>query len=307
MQIITAQTLTNSTLTSSSVPENDTTEWTSGGSFAIDDTCMVTTTSNGAAVATHLIYKSIHVGTNTGHDPTASTGPTYWEVLYSTNRWKMFNQTVQQQTVLAGGFNVVITPAAVVSGISAVNVDCESITILMVDPVEGTVFNQTYSMVSNSGITSWYAYFFTPITRDSDLAVLGLPPYANAVITVTFTATGDAKCGALVFGTTQTIGISQYGASFGIQDYSTKTTDASGNVTIDVGSFSDIADVDVLIETGRFAEVKKILTDARSVPSVWIVEPNVQGLIIYGYFREFNILMTNPNVSLTTLSIEGLN
>ena len=307
MQIITAQTLTNSTLTSSSVPENDTTEWTSGGSFAIDDTCMVTTTSNGAAVATHLIYKSIHVGTNTGHDPTASTGTTYWTPLNSTNRWKMFNQTVQQQTVLAGGFNVVITPAAIVSGISAVNVDCESITILMVDPVEGTVFNQTYSMVSNSGITSWYAYFFTPITRDSDLAVLGLPPYANAVITVTFTATGDAKCGALVFGTTQTIGISQYGASFGIQDYSTKTTDASGNVTIDVGSFSDIADVDVLIETGRFAEVKKILTDARSVPSVWIVEPNVQGLIIYGYFREFNILMTNPNVSLTTLSIEGLN
>jgi len=306
MQIITAQTLTNSTLTSSSVPENDTTEWTSGGSFAINATCMVTTTANGAAVATHLIYKSV-AGSNSGNDPTASTGLTYWTPLNSTNRWKMFNQTVQQQTVKTGGFNVVITPAAIVSGISVLNADCESITILMVDPSEGTVFNQTFSMVSNSGITSWYAYFFTPITRDSDLAVLGLPPYANAVITVTFNSTGDAKCGALVFGTTQTIGISQYGASFGIQDYSTKTTDAAGNVTIQAGSFSDIADVDVLIETSQFAEIKKILTDARSVPSVWVVEPNVQGLIIYGYFREFNILMTNPNVSLTTLSIEGLN
>ena len=306
MQILTAQDINDSTLTSSSVPENDTTEWTSGGSFAADATCMVTTTANGAAVATHLIYKSI-AGSNTGNDPTATGGATYWTALYSTNRWKMFNTTVQQQTVLAGGFNVVITPAAIISGVSAVNVDCESITILMVDPVEGTVFNQSYSMVSDSGITSWYAYFFTPITRDSDLAVLGLPPYANAVITVTFTATGDAKCGALVLGITQNIGISQYGASFGIQDYSTKTTDAAGNVSIDVGSFSDIADVDVLIETPRFAQIKKILTDARSVPSVWIVEPDVQGLIIYGYFREFNILMTNPNVSLTTLSIEGLN
>ena len=181
----------------------------------------------------------------------------------------MFNQTVQQQTELAGGFNVVVTPAAIISGISAVNVDCESITILMVDPTEGTVFNQTYSMVSDSGITSWYAYFFTPIERDSDLAVLGLPAYSTAVITVTFTDAGTAKCGALVLGVTQDIGISQYGASFGIQDYSTKSTDSAGNV--------------------------------------WIVEPNVQGLIIYGYFREFNILMTNPNVSLTTLSIEGLN
>jgi hypothetical protein len=307
MQIITAEEITNSNLTSSSVPQVDTTEWTSGGSFAIDETCMVTTTANGAAVATHLIYKSIHVGTNSGHDPTASDGTTYWTPLYSTNRWKMFNTTIQQQTELAGGFNVVITPAAIVSGISAVNVDCESITILMVDPVEGTVFDQTYSMISDSGITSWYAYFFTPIQRDSDLAVLGLPPYQNAVITVTFTDVGTAKCGALVLGVTQTIGISQYGASFGIMDYSTKTTDSSGNVTIDVGSFSDTADVDVLIETAQFAQIKKVLTDARSVPTVWIVEPNVEGLIIYGYFREFSILMTNPTVSLTTLSIEGLN
>lgn len=307
MQIITAQEITNSTLTSSSVPEVDTTEWTSGGSFAIDDTCMVTTTANGAAFATHIIYRSIYVGTNTGNDPTDLDGTTYWTPLYSTNRWKMFNTTVQQQTELAGGFDVVITPAAIVSGISAVNVDCESITILMVDPVEGTVFNQTYSMISDSGITSWYAYFFTPIQRDSDLAVLGLPPYQNAVITVTFTDAGTAKCGALVLGITQTIGISQYGASFGIMDYSTKSTDSSGNVTIDVGSFSDTADVDVLIETAQFAQIKKVLTAARSVPTVWIVEPNVEGLIIYGYFREFNILMTNPTVSLTTLSIEGLN
>lgn len=307
MKLITAQDVTDSTLTSSSVPEADTTEWTSGANFATGATCMVTTTANGASIATHKIYTSIHVGTNSGHDPTAADGTTYWTVVSSTNRWKMFNTTVQQQTVKAGGFNVVITPADVISGLSVVNTDCESITVLMVDPVEGTVFNQTYSMVSESGITSWYDYFFTPISRDSDLAVLGLPPYSSAVLTVTFTDTGTAKCGALVIGITEVIGDSQYGASFGIMDYSTKATDSSGNVTITEGSFSDTADVDVIIETDRFAEVKKILTNARSVPSVWITEENTDGLIIYGYFREFSILMTNPTVSLTTLSIEGLN
>lgn len=300
MKIITAEDITDSTLTSSSVPETDHAAWSSGTTYALDDYVIVTTPN------IHKIYKSKQ-NSNLNHDPVTDTTATWWSDEGSTNRWKMFNTTVQQQTLKSGGFNVVITPATIFSGLSVVNADCESITVLMVDPVEGTVWNETYSMISDSGITSWYAYFFTPITRDSDLAVLGLPPYANAVLTVTFTGSGDVKCGALVIGVARTIGISQYGASFGIMDYSTKSTDSAGNVSILAGSFSDTVDVDVIIETPRFAEVKKILTDARSVPSVWVVEEDTDGLIVYGYFREFSILMTNPTVSLTTLSIEGLN
>lgn len=300
MKIITAEDITDSILTSSSVLEADHAAWSSGTTYALDDYVIVTTPN------IHKIYKSKQ-NSNLNHDPVTDTTATWWSDEGSTNRWKMFNTTVQQQTIKSGGFNVVITPAAIISGLSVVNADCESITVLMVDPVEGTIWNETYSMISDSGITSWYDYFFTPITRDSDLAVLGLPPYANAVLTVTFTGSGDVKCGALVIGVARTIGISQYGASFGIMDYSTKSTDSAGNVSILAGSFSDTVDVDVIIETPRFAEVKKILTDARSVPSVWVVEEDTDGLIVYGYFREFSILMTNPTVSLTTLSIEGLN
>tara|TARA_R110000744_G_scaffold149997_1_gene263162 strand:- start:471 stop:1373 length:903 start_codon:yes stop_codon:yes gene_type:complete len=300
LKIITAEDITDSTLTSSSVPETDHAAWSSGTTYALDDYVIVTTPN------IHKIYKSKQ-NSNLNNDPVTDTTATWWSDEGSTNRWKMFNTTVQQQTLKSGGFNVVITPAAIISGLSVVNADCESITVLMVDPVEGTIWNETYSMISDSGITSWYDYFFTPITRDSDLAVLGLPPYANAVLTVTFTGSGDVKCGALVIGVAKTIGISQYGASFGIMDYSTKSTDSAGNVSILAGSFSDTVDVDVIIETPRFAEVKKILTDARSVPSVWVVEEDTDGLIVYGYFREFSILMTNPTVSLTTLSIEGLN
>lgn len=299
MKIITAEDITDSTLTSSSVTEADHAAWDSATTYALNDYVIVTTPN------VHKIYKSAQ-GANTNHNPVTDTG-TWWTDEGSTNRWKMFNTTVQQQTVKSGGFNVVITPATIISGLSVVNADCESITVLMTDPVEGVVYNQTFSMISSSGISSWYSYFFTPISRDTDLAVLGLPTYASAVTTVTFTGTGDVKCGALVMGVSQTIGISQYGASFGIMDYSTKATDSAGNVTITAGSFSDTAEVDVIIETARFAEVKRILTSVRSIPTVWITEENTDGLIIYGYFREFNILMTNPNVSLTTLAIEGLN
>jgi hypothetical protein len=75
---------------------------------------------------------------------------------------------------------------------------------------------------------------------------------------------------------------------------------------ITAGTYSDEADIDVVIEKGRFAEVKKILTDLRNTPSVWIAEDNTEGTIIYGYYREFDVLLTGPVVSMCTLSIEGL-
>lgn len=409
MKLIKSQAVTDTTLTYSSVPENDFAAWDATITYAEGDQVIVTTPN------IHKIYKS-KAGGNHNNDPVTDTSHTYWSDEGSTNRWKMFNQTIQQQTTssnvtetitvtvsggkflvngvsqdtltlyegstyqfdqsdatngthplrlsetsdgthggggveyttgvttagtpgsggaytqivvaadaptlyyycsnhsgmggqadtLSGGFNVTITPNQIVNGLSVVNCSTESITIKMIDPTEGTVFNQTFSMVSDSGITSWYDYFFTPIGRDADLAVLTLPAYSSAAIKVFFNDAGTAKVGALVLGTVETIGDSQYGASFGIIDYSTKTTDSAGNVTITAGSYSDTADIDVIIETARFSAVKKILTDARTTPSVWIAEENTDGLIIYGYFREFSILMTNPTVSLTTLSIEGL-
>ena len=299
MKVIQPHTITDSTLTSSTVTEADHSAWASGTTYAEDDYVIVTTPN------IHKIYKSKQ-NSNTGHDPTTDTSETWWEFISYTNRWKMFNAPVQQQTVNSGGIVVVITPAEITTALALINTDCASVTILMVDPVEGTVFDETYSMVSDSGITSWYEYFFTAIVRKTQLAVLGLPPYSAAVITITLTDSVSASCGFMTIGTYDTIGDSQYGASFGIIDYSTKATDASGNVTVTAGNFSDRADVDVIIETGRFAQVKTVLTAVRSTPSVWITEEDTEGTIIYGFFKEFDIIMTNPTVSLCTLQIEGL-
>jgi hypothetical protein len=219
----------------------------------------------------------------------------------------MFNDVVQEQTTQANIIDVSITPAVVTTALAAINVDCASITIVVTDPSEGVVYNQTFEMTSYSGITNWYDYFFTAIDRKKDLSVLGLPPYSQAAIDVTFNDSGEtAKVGALVLGTSANIGDSQYGASFGIIDYSTKSVDSQGRTTITAGTYSDEADIDVVIETGRFAEVKKILTDLRTTPSVWIAEDNTEGTIIYGYYREFDVLLTGPVVSMCTLSIEGL-
>ena len=299
MKVIKSQAVTDTTLTTTDVPENDYAAWLVGTTYAATDRVIVTTPN------IHNIYESVQ-SANVGNDPVTDDG-TWWTRVSSTNRWKMFNDVVQEQTTQADIIDVTITPAVVTTALAAINVDCATITVTMTDPIEGVIYDQTFPMTSYSGITNWYDYFFTAINRKKELSVLGLPPYASAVIDVTFNDSGEtAKVGALVLGTSANIGDSQYGASFGIIDYSTKEVDAQGRTTITAGTYSDEADIDVVIETGRFAEVKKILTDLRTTPSVWIAEDNTEGTIIYGYYREFDVLLTGPVVSMCTLSIEGL-
>lgn len=298
MKVIKSQAVTDTTLTATDVPENDYAEWLVGTTYADGDRVIVTTPN------IHTIYESAQ-GANTGNNPVGDDG-TWWTVVSSTNRWKMFNDVIQEQTIQTDGIDVTLEQAQVVTALSAVNVDCESIDIIMTDPLEGEIFNQNYPMISYSGITNWYDYFFLAIERKSELVVIGLPPYANADINVVFNGSGDVKVGALVLGTALTIGDSQYGASFGIIDYSTKSVDAQGRTTITEGTYSDEADIDVVIETGRFAQVKKILTDLRNTPTVWVASEEAEGTLIYGYYREFNVLYSGPQVSMCTLSIEGL-
>jgi hypothetical protein len=298
MKLIRPETVTDTIFQSSDVPEADYSAWLVGTTYALADRVIVTTPN------IHKIYES-QQGANTGNDPTTDDG-TYWLEVSSTNRWKLFNGIVQEQTVQAGGMEYVVQSPTVVNSLALINVDCAEVTVTVDDATEGEVYNQTFSLISDSGIQDWYAYFFEPIVRNDRLAILDLPPYANADITVTFTDTGTAKCGALIIGQFADLGFSQHGASFSIIDYSTKTTDSQGRVTITDGPYANKLDVDVVLDTAVFGVVRNTLTDLRTTPCAWIAEENNRNSIVYGYYREFDIILSNPTTSRCSLEIEGL-
>ena len=264
---------------------------------------MVTTTANGAATATHKIYSSVH--SNAGNDPTVDDG-TNWTEVSSTNRWKMFNAVVQEQTVQANQIVTTLQSPTVVNSMAFLNVAATTIEVTVTDSVEGVVYDETFNMTSYSGIQDWYAYFFEPIIRKDQLAITDLPPYANASIEVTINANADAKIGALVMGQFADLGLSQHGASLSIVDYSTKTTDAQGRVTITDGPYADKMEVDVVLDTSQIGNANSTLSSLRTTPAVWIAEDNNDDLVIYGYYREFDIILSNPTISRLSLEIEGL-
>ena len=296
MKVIKPTEVLNSTLVSSNVTADANPEWNSSTSYTLGD--VVKVSDDGV----HKLYTALGSSLNS-YPP---NNPTDWEEGATTNRWKMFNQVVQDQTVFASSIDVTVAQGAIINGIALINVYCDSIDVTVTDPVDGVVYDETFSMVSTSGISNWYEYFFTNVERKTELAIVDLPPYPNAEINVVLNGTGDVKCGALVFGQAVIIGDSQYGANFGIIDYSTKNVDDEGNITISEGAYADEANIDVVIQTYRFAQVKKILTQLRNIPCVWVVNEATEGTVLYGYYREFDVLYTGPVVAMCTLSIEGL-
>lgn len=297
MKIIRPVTIDDAVFQSSDVPENDYAAWAGGTTYAAADRVIVTT-------GYHNIYESVQSG-NTGNDPTTDDG-TWWTLISSTNRWKMFNAVVQEQTVQATQINTVLQSTSVVNSLALINVEGTTVVITMTDAVEGVVYNETFNLTSYSGIQDWYAYFFEPIVRKNQLALTNLPPYANASISVTVNAGADAKVGALVIGQFADLGLSQHGASLSIVDYSTKNTDAQGRITITDGPYADKMEVDVILDTSKIGQANTTLSSLRTTPAVWIAEDNNDDLVIYGYYREFDIILSNPTISRISLEIEGL-
>lgn len=205
------------------------------------------------------------------------------------------------------GIVVEVIPGVSTNAVAFMNIDATSVTVVMTDPVDGEVFNQTFNVLSLLGIDDWWPWLFKPIERDINLVVFGLPTYINATIKATIASPDTAKCGQMVLGVEYDMGFSQYDAAYGIKNYSQKNVDEdTGAVTITAGAFKSVGDINVVIESNRFSAVLNTLTGLRNTPVVWVAEGSVSGTIQYGFFNTFDLVYSNFTFANCLLTIEGL-
>lgn len=236
----------------------------------------------------------------------AKATPT-WKVVSAINRFKMFDDIISTQTANTGSIAISIKPGTITNTVAFFGLSGNTVQVLVTDPVEGLVYNQTKSLQDNTLITDWYAYFFEDFYTKTDVVFADLPSYSNATINVIINAgAGTARCGEMVMGKIKTLGVSNFGTSVSIQDYSLKTTDASGNIVVEQRAFSKRADYDVTIETSRVASVQKVLADIRTTPTVFIGEEDKPETVVYGFYKSFNIVISTPSISDCSIEVEGL-
>lgn len=304
MKVIPPIVINDANFTSSNIPEPDAGEY--------PEYSNVTAYVPGNKITVSTVEPDIHenfecVANTTGNPPWLDDAGTYWVSLGPTNRWAMFREGIAPQSTYADEIDITITPSGLVNALALINISAASVQVTVTDSVEGVVYDKTISMTSTSGITDWYAWYFTPIERRTDLVLLDLPAYFGAAIRIrAFDSGSDVKIGSVVVGNQKTIGTANHGTSVGTRNYSTKETDVFGNFVIVKRPFSKRAQYAVTMDTDRTDFIQNYLASIRDIASVWIGSESLGATIVYGFYKDFDIILSTPTVSSCNLQVEGL-
>ena len=299
MRLIKPITIGDAQLISSNVPETDYPAWVNSTAYVIGERVLLD----------HHIYEAlaaVPAGVKPGEEVIDKDNPAKWQDLGMDNRWRMFDSKVESLTTNPGTIEVTIRPGAVVNSLALFNLQGKSVTVSMVDAVEGEVYRKEISLV-DAGVTNWYDWFFESIGIRTDAVVLDMPAYGSADIVITIDAGPElAAVGHLVIGAVKQIGTALYGTSVGINDYSRKTTDDFGNTVVIRRSFSNRADFDIALDTSDVTRVRRLLADLRATPVVWIGEESYEATILFGFYKDFQIVFSGPTVSDCSITVEGV-
>lgn len=238
------------------------------------------------------------------------TSPSFWADAGATNKYAMFDGSVDSQTVSTDHIAAAIKiPATTyVDTLVVQNLDnAKYARVVVTDATEGVVYDKQVDLISNEGINDWGMFFFEPPEYLKEFILTDLPPYAGAIISISFSNVGQTlKCGLCLFGMSRFIGHTQAGMQLGIQDYSVKETDEFGNTTIVERPYSRTMSASVWVDVEQRGAVLALLNSFRATPVIYIGDVNDPTSALYGYFRDYSDGIDQPTVSVLNLEIESL-
>ncbi len=261
---------------------------------------------------THRIYENLIPGTSFSPPEVEQFAEVpSWLDVGPANRWAAFDNQINTTTVATTELTFTIAPGF-----------CNSIAVFGIyDAYKARVTVKTSaggSQVYDSGdmqldatiITDWYEYFFELGIPKPDFVLTDLPPYFNAHITITLTGLPGAqvRCGVILAGNAYELGATQYGAKASIIDYSVKESDDFGETLFVKRPYSKRLEVEMELPNTRLNKIQYILAELRATPCAWLGVP-CQGydpLTVYGFYRDFSIVVDYHDRSRCSLEIEGL-
>lgn len=251
------------------------------------------------------IYQSL-VNSNLNNQPDIS--PTFWILVGPDNKHSMFDLQVSTKTTSTSTLNVTVAPGVNINSAAFLELTGTQLVVTMTDGAAGpTVYSRTINL-DDTIILDWYAYFFEPYNPRTEVVLTDLPPYTNGRLSMALTGPSTVGIGVFTYGTVYDLGLTQYGASAGIRDYSIKETDQYGNTTFVERAYSKRMEANIFVPNSSIAFNQKLLTSVRATPCIWIgSEDNTYSpLVVFGFYRSFNVEINYPSYSMCSLEVEGL-
>lgn len=303
MRVVKPITITDSKFTSSSIAEPDVSvgevEWTAG---------TYATGVRRIKSSTHRVYEVTAIP-DTTDDPEVGVlaDPPTWVNVAPTNKWALFDNLNSTKSEISTQLIVEVTPAEIVNSVAGFGIEgAGAINVTMDDPSAGIVYDNDLDLVDNSQVANWYHYYFEPIIRTSQFALLDLPTYPSATIKITIDG-GDIGVGSLIMGGVINLGIANYGTSVQLLDFSKKERDEFGNIIVTPGRTSKLVDYDVTIPKEKVNYVFNQLSQLTTIPSVWVGDDGSDDpTTVFGYYRNYQNNIDTPTITSATIQVEGL-
>jgi hypothetical protein len=237
---------------------------------------------------------------------TPSTSPTFWLNRGPSNRWAAFDSQVSTASTATGEQIYVLQPGYA-SGLGAFGLIGSSIEVSVLSEPGGPILSSTKFLLDGAVISDWYQYYFSEIEQQTDYVNIDLSAYDLSYVTVRIKGS-TTSIGHLSLGKVIDLGGSQYGASIGITDYSTKKVDANGVSTFVQKGYAKDLSVSTLFDKAQLNGVYKTLASLRATPCTWIVADELEysSLTTFGNIRDFSINVEYFSTSLCNFDIQGL-
>lgn len=293
------------TFASSDAPGSPYPLWSSVTTYAVNDRVHLDSTSPPSE------WQSIQAGSNKPPE----TNPEYWVRFGVTNPYKILDATSTTQTTATTSLTMTVTTSRRCTHLALFNLDnVRSVTATVnyngTPEWSGTV---TLGRTDISG--TWWEFFFAP-GEYGDSIILPIPAYHNDNQTITILIEGDTgatiAAGNLMLGLGQELGLTLYEADIGVQSYSRKEADQWGNYVLTPRANSKRLQARVLLPRGTVDRAYRLLASLDARAAVWDLNnsddpDNIEdSLRVYGFYRDFRVLMSGYNQDFCELEIEGL-
>lgn len=282
------------------VPENDHAAWSGATTYAAGDRVIL--------ISTHRVYESLQVS-NLNKNPV--TESLWWIEVGPTNRWALFDTSVSTQTAQADYIKYTLAPGRAINSLAVLNItEGTEIVITMASPATGSpgiVYTRTVDLTSLPLTSDWWAFFYGQRVAPSQSILLDLPSYTDCVITIEISGSSNLAVGVLLVGQQQNFGIGiSYGVRVGIQDYSRKETNEFGDTILVQRAFAKRANFDLMIKKAEVDSLQSTLSSIRAQPVLWVGSNEYESTTLFGFYKNFDILISYPEHSDCSLEIEGL-
>lgn len=291
-------------LTDSTIPEPDATfsetAWNGATAYVVGDEAYYTD---------HIVYTRLVNGT-TATAPNLDT--VNWEPTRYTNRFAMFDNYRNTQSDYASPVSVELTPGQRINTIVAAGLTNVNTVLVTVDSGATQVYSHEEDMNSRE-VLDWYDYFFADFSTRSELVLYDLPPYTDAVITITFTATtGNVKIGHLSYGNHVFMGYAQHsGISRNINLSVFDRNVNTGSIEITPKPNIPIVELNIFADKNLTRTLYNLRDATAGVPIVVTgidddADQYFKPLFVIGTYRNFEIDIRHQEHTIINLSMEGM-